>query len=153
VSGGTIDVTGNITYATEPVTLNTADTLVAATPPITNVLGIYTSGGNIELKPPSNVSTMEIDASIAAMSSGSSYGLTATWNSIGTVNIVGGRVQNMALSGSSVGTRNIYFDKRFSAGFAPPWFPTTTITSTTTNTAVPATPVALRTSWVNSSAQ
>lgn len=151
VSSGTIDITGNITYATEPVTLNTADSLVSPSP--TNVLGIYTSGGNIELKPPSNVSTMEIDASLAEMASGQSYGMIAQWNSIGTLNIVGGRVQNEALSGASLTSRNIYFDKRFGNGFAPPWFPTTTITSTTTNTAVPATPTANRTSWVNSSAQ
>ncbi len=151
VSGGTIDITGNITYATEPVSLTTADTPVSPAP--TNVLGIYTSGGNVELKPPSNVATMEIDASIATMATGQSYGITAVWNTITNVNIVGGRVQNMALNGSSVTARNIYFDQRFASGFAPPWFPTTTITTTTTNTASPATPTANRTSWVNSSAQ
>jgi hypothetical protein len=122
-------------------------------PAPTNVLGIYTSGGNVELKPPTAVASMEIDASLAEMSSGASYGMTAQWNSITTLNIVGGRVQNQALSGASLTSRNIYFDKRFIAGFAPPWFPTTTITTTTTNTAVPQPPAALRTSWVNSSAQ
>ena len=151
VSGGTIDITGDLKYSTEPVSLTTADTPVSPAP--TNVLGIYTSGGNVELKPPTAVASMEIDASLAEMSSGASYGMTAQWNSITTLNIVGGRVQNQALSGASLTSRNIYFDKRFIAGFAPPWFPTTTITTTTTNTAVPQPPAALRTSWVNSSAQ
>lgn len=151
VSTGTIDITGNLTYSTEPVTLTTADTPVSPAP--TNVLGIYTSGGNVELKPSSNVSTMEIDASLAEIASGSSYGMTAQWNSIGTLNIVGGRVQNEALSGASLGSRNIYFDQRFANGFAPPWFPTTTITTTTTNTASPQPPTISRLSWVNSSAQ
>ena len=150
-AGGTIAITGDIKYSTEPVTLNTADTPTSPVP--TNVLGIYTTGGNVQLRPPTNVSTMEIDASIATIATGGSYGITATWNTIGTVNIVGGRVQNTALSGSSVGARNIYFDQRFSNGFAPPWFPTTTITTTTTNTAVPQTPVPVPTSWVNTSAQ
>lgn len=72
VSTGTVDVTGNLTYATEPVTLTTADTPVSPAP--TNVLGIFTTGGNIELKPPSNVSTMEIDASMATITSGGSGG-------------------------------------------------------------------------------
>ena len=151
VSTGVIDVTGNLTYTNEPVALTTADTPVSPAP--TNVLGIYTSGGNVELKPPSNVSTMEIDASIATITSGGSGGLIAQWNSIGTLNIVGGRVQNKALSGASLGSRNIYFDTRFANGFAPPWFPTTTITTTTTNTASPQQPKAVRLSWVNSSAQ
>jgi Tfp pilus assembly protein PilX len=151
VSTGTIDITGDLKYSTEPVSLTTADTPVSPAP--TNVLGIYTSGGNVELKPPTAVASMEIDASLAEMSSGASYGMTAQWNSITTLNIVGGRVQNQALSGASLTSRNIYFDKRFIAGFAPPWFPTTTITTTTTNTAVPQPPAALRTSWVNSSAQ
>ncbi len=151
VSTGEIDVTGSLTYATEPVTLNTADTLVSPSP--TNVLGIYTSGGNLDIKPPSSVTNFEIDASMAEISAGSSYGMEVAWNNITNLNIVGGRVQNEALSGASLTTRNIYFDKRFSSGFAPPWFPTTTITTTTSNTAVPAAPVANRTSWVNSSAQ
>jgi Tfp pilus assembly protein PilX len=149
---GTISITGNITYSTEPVTLNTADTstgLVGG-----NVLGIFTTGGNIQFQPPSNVSTLEVDASMATINAnGNSYGLQASWNSIGTLNIVGGRVQNSALDGSSLGARNIYFDTRFASGFAPPWFPTTTITTTTTNTATVQTPSINRVSWVNKTAE
>lgn len=150
-STGTISITGSLTYSTEPVTLNSSDSPVSPVP--TNVLGIYTSGGNVQLQPPSNVSSMEIDASLAEMASGQSYGMIAQWNQITTLNIVGGRVQNEALSGASLTARNIYFDQRFANGFAPPWFPTTTVTSTTSDTAVaqPATMSVL--SWSNTSAQ
>jgi len=150
-AGGTISITGNILYTTEPVTLTTADTstgLVGG-----NVLGIFSTGGNIQLQPSTNVSTMEIDASMATIAPSGNYGITATWNTIGTVNIVGGRVQNKALNGSSVGARNIYFDQRFATGFAPPWFPTTTITSATTNTATVQRPSINRVSWVNKTSE
>jgi len=152
-AGGAISITGDIKYSTEPVSLNVSDTPVSPAP--TNVLGIYTTGGNVQLQPPSNVASMEIDASIATINgtSGSNYGITAVWNTITNVNIVGGRVQNKALSGASVTARNIYFDQRFANGFSPPWFPTTTITATAVDTAIPAKPTPLRTSWVNSSAQ
>ncbi len=151
-AGGTISVTGNITYTTEPVVLTPADTstgLVGG-----NVLGIFTTGGNIQFQPPSNVSSMEVDASMATINANhNAYGLTATWNSIGTLNIVGGRVQNTALNGSSLGARNIYFDQRFAGGFAPPWFPTTTISTTTTYTAAVQAPTINRVSWVNKTAE
>ncbi|HEV7968160.1 MAG TPA: pilus assembly PilX N-terminal domain-containing protein [Candidatus Acidoferrales bacterium] len=151
VSTGTIDITGSLVYSTEPVSLNASDTAVSPAP--TNVLGIYSSGGNVELKPPSNISTMELDASIATIAAGGSYGITAVWNTINNVNIVGGRVQNMALNGSSIGARNIYYDQRFAGGFAPPWFPQSTVAGPTTDTAVPQPITYQPISWVNSSAQ
>jgi hypothetical protein len=150
-SGGIISITGNLTYSTEPVSLNVSDTPVSPAP--TNVLGIYTNGGNVQLQPPTNVASMEIDASIATIKSGSSFGITATWNSITNVNIVGGRVQNMALNGSSIGARNIYFDQRFANGVAPPWFPTVVVPGPTVESATPEKPAANRLSWVNTSAQ
>jgi Tfp pilus assembly protein PilX len=140
----TIAITGNLTYTKEPVTLNAADTPVSPTP--SNVLGIFTTNGDIQVRPTSNVTTMEIDASLAMISSTSSGGLIAQWNNIGTLNIVGGRIAMQAKSGASVGQRNIYFDKRFSSGFAPPWFPSTTVTATPTTQTV-VTPS--RMSWTN----
>ena len=150
---GTIDITGNLLYSTEPVTLNQADTLVS--PPPSNVLGIFTPGGNVELKPSTSGQPMEIDAAIATISSGGSGGIQASWDSISTVTIVGGRVQNKALSGSSITNgRNIWFDQRFAGGgFAPPWFPATTIATTASYSATPALPTATRLSWVNTTAQ
>jgi hypothetical protein len=152
-AGGTISVTGDIKYSTEPVSLNVSDTPV--TPPPGNVLGIFTTGGNVQFQPPSNVTSMEVDASFATVNAaaGSTYGLEASWNGINTLNIVGGRVQNEARSGSALGARNIYFDTRFNSGFAPPWFPTTTLPAPPTDIAIPVFPVPNRTSWVNSSAQ
>ena len=152
---GTIDITGNLTYAREPVTLNAADTLVTSPSVPTNVLGIFTPGGNVELKPPSDVSSMEIDAAIATISNGGSGGIQASWNNIGTVTIVGGRAQNKALDGSSITSgRNIWFDQRFAGGgFAPPWFPSTTIGTTVSYSATPNPPIPVRLSWVNTTAQ
>jgi Tfp pilus assembly protein PilX len=150
---GTIDVTGSLTYSTEPVTLNAADTAVS--PPPTNVLGIYTSGGNVELKPTASGQPLEIDAAIATISNGGTYGIQASWNPISTVTIVGGRVQNKALDGSAITNgRNIWFDQRYAGGgFAPPWFPSTTIGTTVSYTATPNPPVPVRLSWVNTTAQ
>jgi Tfp pilus assembly protein PilX len=150
---GTIDITGNLTYSTEPVTLNAADT--AVTPAPTNVLGIFTPGGNVELKPSTSNQNMEIDASIATISNGGSGGIQASWNTINQVTIVGGRVQNNALDGSAIQNgRNIWFDQRFAGGgFAPPWFPATTIGSTVSYSATPNAPIPVRLSWVNTTAQ
>jgi hypothetical protein len=152
-AGGTISVTGNITYEKEPVSLNVSDTPVSPAP--TNVLGIYTTGGNVQFQPPSDVSSMEVDASFATINgaSGSDYGLQASWNRITNLNIVGGRVQNKARDGSALTARNIYFDQRFGTGFAPPWFPTTIIPGPTIESANPVAPTPKRLSWVNSSAQ
>ena len=155
-STGTIAITGNITYSTEPVTLTQvgsipADTLITSPSTPTNVLGIYTPGGDIQLQPTTNGNNLEIDASLAMVSSGGSGGLIAQWNSINTLTIVGGRIANQAKSGASLSSRNIWFDQRFAGNFAPPWFPSTTVTTTPTS----ATPVvtANRVSWVNTTAQ
>lgn len=156
---GNIAITGNILYAKEPVTLSQsgttpADTLVTPSP--TNVLGIYSSGGDIQIQPTTNVSTLEIDASLSMIGTSSSGGLIAQWNTVGTLNIVGGRIAMQAKSGASLGQRNIFFDQRFgSGGFAPPWYPSTTIgtTSVTTSSAAIGTLTYKRTNWVNTTAE
>jgi hypothetical protein len=149
---GTISITGSLLYSTEPVTMNTADTLITSPKVPTNVLGIFTPGGDIQLLPSSSGNNMEIDASIAAMSSGGTGGLDALGNSINTLTIVGGRIANKAKTGK-MSARNIWFDQRYANKFAPPFFPTTTVTTTTTNTAVPQPIVPFRVSWVNTTAQ
>jgi len=151
-STGTISITGNITYTREPVTMNTADTLVTSPSTPTNVLGIFTNGGDIQLLPSSSGNNMEIDASIAAISNGGSYGLDALGNSINTLTIVGGRIANKAKPGN-LSARNIWFDQRYATGFSPPWFPTTTVSTVTTNTALPQPVVPNRVSWLNTTAQ
>jgi hypothetical protein len=48
--------------------------------------------------------------------------------SINTFNNVGGQIQSNIFS-ANMATQNTYFDRRFTsrAGFAPPWFPSTTL--------------------------
>ncbi len=149
---GTISITGSLTYSTEPVTLNPADTLITSPKVPGNVLGIFTPGGDIQLLPSSSGNNLEIDASIAAMSNGGTGGLDALGNSINTLTIVGGRIANKAKVGN-MSARNIWFDQRFANGFAPPFFPTASVTTTTTNTAVPQPIAPFRVSWVNTTAQ
>ena len=52
-AANSISITGNITYKTEPVTLNTADTLVAGGNN-GQVLGIFTATGNVNLAVPTS---------------------------------------------------------------------------------------------------
>src|SRR5947209_13972578 len=113
------------------------------------VLGIFTANGDIQLNNGQSDQTLEIDASLATISQGGSGGLTNTGSSIKTLNIVGGRIQNN-IKNINTTTRNVYFDQRFASGFAPPWFPSTTVTTKTTpspgqNTASPNPPTFVRT--------
>jgi Tfp pilus assembly protein PilX len=136
VSSGTNDitVTGDILYKTEPVTMTGTPT---SNPPIDQlvpanntgqVLGIFTAGGNVNLANTQSNGNLEIDASIATISATGSGGLVNTGNSINTLTIVGGRIQN-TIQNIGATTRNVLFDRRFlSGGFAPPWFPSTTVT-------------------------
>lgn len=145
VAAGDIDISGNLTYLEEPVTLTTADTLVSANATALNgaVLGLYTQSGNLNLVPSSNGGNLEIDAAIAAIGTGcssnpNSCGLETPGNSVGTLTIVGGRTEGNA-HGVSMSGSNTYYDRRFQQpNFAPPWFPTTTVSTTV----IPPQPIA-----------
>ena len=153
-AANSITITGNILYKTEPVTMtqnqipNTpADTLI---PGNNNgqVLGIFTAGGNINLGLTTSGQNLEIDASIATISQGGSGGLVNTGSAINTLNIVGGRIQN-TIQNINATTRNVFFDPRFAQGnFAPPWFPSTTITGTPSDSVTSVVPSVQRTQWV-----
>ena len=91
------------------------------------MLGIFTSAGNVNLANKQSNGNLEIDASIATISQTGSGGIVNTGNSITTLTIVGGRIQN-TIQNIGATTRNVLFDRRFLNGFAPPWFPRTTIT-------------------------
>jgi Tfp pilus assembly protein PilX len=146
-----ISITGNITYQTEPVTLNTADTLVAGGNK-GQVLGIFTPGGNVNLAMPSAGGNLEIDAAIATISQGGSGAITNTGNAINQLTIVGGRMQN-TIQNINTTNRSIFYDRRFSQGsFAPPWFPSTTITSNGVVNAVVVVSPPTRLSWTDLSA-
>jgi Tfp pilus assembly protein PilX len=148
VGNGDITQTGNIVYATRPVTTVANQIVSGSSPPCCNgdpvdtlipqyqnmnqVLGIFTATGNFILSPSHSGANIETDASIAMISqagvSDSSIGHMATGNSVGTWTNLGGRIENRAHS-VSINTSNVYFDRRFTArqGFAPPWFPSTTV--------------------------
>jgi Tfp pilus assembly protein PilX len=150
-----ITITGNILYKTEPVTMtqnqipNTpADTLI---PGNNNgqVLGIFTANGNVNLDVPSSGQNLEIDASIATIAKNGSGGIVNTGNAINTLNIVGGRIQNTIQNINST-SRNVFFDRRFTQGnFAPPWFPSTTVTGAASDSVTSVVPSVQRTQWVS----
>jgi Tfp pilus assembly protein PilX len=137
-ANGNINITGDILYKTEPVTMTQnqipgtpADTLI---PGNNNgqVLGIFTANGNINLYNQQSNKNLQIDASLATIASGGSGALINPGTAITTLNIVGGRIQNTIQNINST-TRNVFFDRRFAqGGFAPPWFPSTTVTTVPT---------------------
>jgi len=132
-ANGSITVSNDLIYNHEPVTKNTSDTLIAGND-FNQVLGIFTTNGDIIEKSPYSNQNLEIDASLAAInssctsSSSSSLCGFATSGHVNTLTIVGGRIESNAHS-VSLNTANTYFDRRFTsrAGFAPPWFPSTTL--------------------------
>jgi Tfp pilus assembly protein PilX len=129
-----IAVTGDILYKTEPVTQTQnqipgtpADTLIPGNDNH-QVLGIFTAGGDIQLKNSQANGNLEIDGSLATIAQNGSGGIVNVGNSINTLNIVGGRIQNQ-IKNINATSRNVFFDGRFAHnGFAPPWFPSTTVT-------------------------
>jgi len=138
-AAGNVTITGDILYKTPPVSLTAnqvpgtpADTLIPGNDK-GQVLGIFTAKGDIQLANAQSNGNLEIDASLATLCDPSggtctgTGGLTNTGNAINTLSIVGGRIQNQIKNINST-TRNVYFDRRFAQnGFAPPWYPSTTV--------------------------
>ncbi len=140
-----IDVTGNVTYVSQPVTSN--DTLVSNTN--AGVLGIYTQG-NLNLEPSSNGGNLTIDASIA-MLSGNDSGMETPGNSVGTLTIMGGRSEDQA-HGVNISTGNTLYDQRFAGSVAPPWFPTAVPTAGSPSVPLFVGATVQRTLWQQTSA-
>jgi hypothetical protein len=144
----TVTVTGDIRYTTEPVTTSgsTPDTLVPANN-TGQVLGIFTATGDIQMNNGNSDGNLEIDASLAMISQGGSGGWINVGPHINTLNVVGGRIANQAKAGNTT-TRNIFFDRRFSqGGFAPPWYPSTTVAASNTDTSSFTPPTVQRLQW------
>ncbi len=146
-----VNITGNITYQEEPVTLTAtgstpADTLIPANNQ-GQMLGIFTAGGNVNLDL-QNSGNLEVDASIAEIAAGGSGGLDNTGAAINTLTIVGGRIQNTIQSINTT-TRNVFFDRRYANGMAPPFFPSTQVSPPTANTATFNPPTISRVQWVD----
>jgi len=160
-AAGNVTITGDIRYATEPVTFTQnqipgtpADTLIPGNN-FGQVLGIFTATGQIQMNNQQSSGNLEIDASIAMISAGGSGGWINTGAHINTLNLIGGRIANQALSGNTT-TRNIYFDRRFAqGGFAPPWYPSTTVTTVPTGVedSTANTPTVSRVQWLCKSCQ
>lgn len=142
-----VTVTGDILYKTKPIA-TPSDTLI---PGADNgqALGIFTAKGDVQLNNQQADGNIEIDASLATISQTGTGGLTNIGNKINTLTIVGGRIQNQIKNINTV-TRNVYFDRRFGSGFAPPWFPSTTVALGGITSANVTTSVS-RKQWVNTS--
>lgn len=151
-----VAITGDILYKTEPVTVTQnqipgqpADSLIPGADK-GQALGIFTANGDIQLNNKQANGNIEIDASLATISSGGTGGLTNIGNAVNTLTIVGGRIQNQ-IKNINTTTRNVFFDRRFSQnGFAPPWFPSTTV-SFGSITSSHATTTVTRVQWLNQS--
>lgn len=152
-----INITGDLRYVTEPVTMSQvgstpADTLVPANNS-GQVLGIFTSGGNINLNNGQKSKNMELDASVAAIASGKNWGVTTGSNCTAgqltsTLTVMGGIIDNVN-SCVKAQALNELFDQRFQqGGFAPPWFPSTTVGSPGISTATISASKPQRTKWV-----
>ena len=149
-------VTGDILYKTPPVTQTQnqipgtpADTLIPGNDN-QQVLGIFTAAGDIQLKNSQPNGNLEIDGSLATISQNGTGGIVNVGNAINTLTVVGGRIQNQIKNINSI-TRNVFFDGRFSSnGFAPPWFPSTTVAP---GTSAPPnlTSTVQRVQWLNKS--
>jgi Tfp pilus assembly protein PilX len=153
-----VTVTGDIRYKTEPVT--TAQNQIAGQPADTlipgnnngQVLGIFTATGDIQMNNGQADGNLEIDASIAMISQSGTGGWINVGPHINTLNVIGGRIANQAKAGNTT-TRNIFFDRRFSqGGFAPPWYPATTLTGGGVDSATFAPPSVQRLQWLYQSA-
>lgn len=151
VSTSDINVTGNITYE-EPVLNSNGTTVTYANNYVpTNILGMFTNSGKIIWTPnasytPSNAS-MTVDVALVAFNeavlNANSSTATGGWevncaacNSNTTISLRGSRVASKALSvvNGNGAKFNRLFDPRFANGaMAPPFFPVTTLTSTSTS--------------------
>ncbi len=175
-AAGSVTATGDVLYKTEPVTYTQnqivpgsnppccsgtpMDTLIPGVQNMNQVLGIYTATGNFDLANTQGDQNIQIDGSIATLSqqdssncNGSDGGFLNTGGHINAFNNVGGQIQS-CIYGADINVENIWFDRRFTAraGFAPPWFPSTSIQQggplpTNTITKVQ------RVQWLNTSAE
>ena len=160
---GDIDITGDLVYKTEPVTTSANQVVSGTSPACCNgspadtlipghdngqVFGLFTASGNINFTSNYSNNNLQVDGSMAAIAQGQNYGFGTPNGYIHTLTNVGGRIENQAHS-VNMSTFNIYFDRRFTSvpGFAPPWFPSTTITSTGP-TQASCTPSVQRVQWV-----
>lgn len=168
-----ITITGDLTYANAVVDSN--GNPLSNISSVTNVLGIFTADGNVNLAPSNSYTAskglgMETDAAISTFNSNTSNDNGVTEGSITYTGsqspgssdlwkLVGSRVQK-TINSIGYSKRNIYFDPRFGGGtFAPPFYPGTTYSLaslTTTTSTIPSisnfnSPSAQGVSWFRTS--
>jgi hypothetical protein len=157
-----VDITGDVVYKTEPVTVT--QNQIPGTPVATLIpghdnnqdLGIFTANGNIVLSSPYSNKNLQVDGSQAAVGANcasNKCGFLVN-GCINTFNNVGGQIQTNIFA-ACMNTENTYYDRRYSTktGFAPPWFPATTVTNTAPATTSPPVLTVQRTNWAASSGQ
>jgi hypothetical protein len=137
-----VTIGGDIKYAQAVAASD--GTPVANVNSISNVLGIFTNNGNVQLAPESRYTagsglSLEMNAAVVAFNSNTSDDGSAARGIDGSIvytggtnpgqndrwRLVGSRVQSK-ISSIGFNFRDIYFDTRFSGGhFRPPFFPGT----------------------------
>jgi hypothetical protein len=159
-ANGDVIATGDVIYKTEPVSIP-QDTLIPAAANMNQVIGIFTANGNFITADTQADQNIEIDGTIATISASESANNCASgkggqlsYGHINTINNVGGMAQS-CIYAADVNAENTWFDRRYTArpNFAPPWFPSTTIT---TGGALPTNttpPVANRVQWLSTSSE
>jgi len=159
---GDINITGDVIYKSEPVTMT--QNQIPGTPVATLIpgndhnqdLGLFTANGSIILSSPYPDDNLQVDGSQAVIGnscSSSSCGFYVN-GCINTFNNVGGQIQTN-IFGACLNTENTYYDRRYTSrvNFAPPWFPSTTITNNASTTTVAPQVTTQRLAWVASSGQ
>lgn len=162
-----ITITGDLKYQ-QPVLDNNGNSVsYPSGTNVTNVLGIFTNAGRVNLNPSSTYTagnlSLTLDAAIAtfneaALNSNSSLSTGTILYTGGTLNsnsrliLRGSRIQSkidyIGYGSSGAGQRNVYFDPRFQNGsFAPPFFPVTGLTSTSGAITIDATVASSSTTW------
>lgn len=135
-ANGDAIATGDVLYKTEPVSIP-QDTLIPSVANMNQVLGIFTATGNFITQDTQHDQNIQVDGSIATISAADSANNCASgkggqlsYGHINTFNNVGGMIQS-CIYAADVNAENTWFDRRFTArpNFAPPWFPSTTITT------------------------
>jgi hypothetical protein len=156
-ANGDIVATQDILYKTEPVSIP-QDALIPAATNMNQVLGLYTANGNFVTNSHNADYNIEVDGTIATISSAESASCNGKGGQlsdvhINTFNNVGGMAQS-CIYGADINAENTWFDRRYTArpNFAPPWFPSTTLTQGGP-LAVNVQPSIQRIQWLSTSSQ
>lgn len=138
VASGNVNITGDVIYAHEPVTMDTANALIPGND-YNQVLGIYTANGNIDTTTTYANHNLQVDGSLAPVGASTcpTCGFTVSSGYVNTFNNVGGQIQTNIYA-ANMSVENTYYDRRFVSkkNFGPPWFPTTQVSQAAISSAL-----------------